>query len=130
MFEPYLRTIVSALGLLVYEHCSKQQERKRFEQHQTEEQLEPDGSRPPSKLHRRIAPRELTVAISLVAGRRFCILASLLYQIPRDLLSMKPAVLDEDFIRPVAGYDHAGQINSRHIAFQTFGIAHRQSVRA
>ena len=46
-----------------------------------------------------------------------------LLNVAEDLLAVKAAVFDEDFVGIHARDDDAGEINSRHVAFQSFRIA-------
>src|ERR1019366_2076003 len=38
--------------------------------------------------------------------------------------ALKTAILNEDFVRPRAGDDHSGDVDSRNVRFQVLGIAH------
>src|SRR5277367_5487398 len=51
-------------------------------------------------------------------------------QVFGDLVPVKASVLDKNLVSPVAGHDHAGQINSGNIAFQTLRVEDRLAVAA
>ena len=43
-------------------------------------------------------------------------------------LAVEAAILDEDFVGPLAGDDHSCEIDSRDVALERRGIAHRATV--
>src|ERR1017187_7782288 len=49
----------------------------------------------------------------------------LLAQVSGDQFAVESAILDEDFVGPGAGYDHARNVDSRDVRFQGLRVAHR-----
>src|SRR5579875_1979552 len=52
-------------------------------------------------------------------------LAEFLREVGGDHGAMEAAVLDEDLVRPLAGDDHAGNVESGHVGLQRLGLADR-----
>ena len=50
--------------------------------------------------------------------------SELLLQVGGDLLTVKPAIFNEDFIGSRTSDDHSGNIDSRHIALESLRVAH------
>ena len=46
----------------------------------------------------------------------------------RDLLAVKAAVFNEDFVRALTGYDHAGEVDARDIGLKRAGIVMRDLI--
>src|SRR5581483_5632657 len=51
-----------------------------------------------------------------------------LLQMCCDLLSVESAVLNKNFVCSRSGDDHSSDVDSRNIAFQCYGIAHRAAL--
>src|SRR5436305_5538768 len=56
--------------------------------------------------------------------------AQFLPQVGGDQLALEAAILYENFVGAGPSDDHAGHVNSRHIALQRFRIAHRPALLA